>query len=417
MDGVSRQVYVTALSVDEALAQLGYRADDLVLSASRSERLPLDGMELTITTPKEIVLVSDGQQRVVSTTAATAGDLLAEQGIALSETDKTSLYLNQGLLNRMRLQVFRVQVKRGRRDHRGCRSRRSRPPTRTPSSATRRWSTPGVAGEQVTTVPRDRRRRRRDRPQGALDQVTVAPVAEQVTVGTKARPRRRASPTASTGTRWRSARPAATGRSTPATATTAALQFSSTWRVLGRLGYPTDSLRRRSRSPSGSCSSRATAAGQRVAAGSLLLGCSDSEHSTGAARRAAGSGRDPRAGPAARPAADQDARAELPARRQHDPPDRAHGRPAARRRRPRGRAGPRLADPRAAAGGRARRRRRDRPAAGRAAAGDRGRPPPRPGRPADRGDGRRAARPGAPRDRRRPRWWPTCRTTSPSRCC
>ena len=83
VDGVSRQVYVTALSVDEALGQLGYRAEGLVLSASRSERLPLQGMELTITTPKEIVLVADGQQRVVTTTAATAGDLLAEQGIAL----------------------------------------------------------------------------------------------------------------------------------------------------------------------------------------------------------------------------------------------------------------------------------------------------------------------------------------------
>ena len=43
VDGVSRQVYVTALSVDEALGQLGYRADDLVLSASRSERLPAPG--------------------------------------------------------------------------------------------------------------------------------------------------------------------------------------------------------------------------------------------------------------------------------------------------------------------------------------------------------------------------------------
>ena len=32
---------MTALSVDEALDQLGYRADGLVLSASRSERLPL----------------------------------------------------------------------------------------------------------------------------------------------------------------------------------------------------------------------------------------------------------------------------------------------------------------------------------------------------------------------------------------
>ena len=53
-------------------------------------------MELTIITPKDVVLVADGQERVVTTTAATAGDLLAEQGIALGETDRTSLDLDQG---------------------------------------------------------------------------------------------------------------------------------------------------------------------------------------------------------------------------------------------------------------------------------------------------------------------------------
>jgi resuscitation-promoting factor RpfB len=111
VDGVDREVFVTALSVDEALAQLGYREDDLVLSASRSERVPLSGMALTITRPKEIVLIADGKKRVVSTTAATAGDLLAEQGIALSASDKTSLYPEQILLDRMKLQVFRVTVK------------------------------------------------------------------------------------------------------------------------------------------------------------------------------------------------------------------------------------------------------------------------------------------------------------------
>ena len=47
---------------------------------------------------------------MVSTTAATAGDLLAEHGIALSGTDRTSLRLTQALLDRMRLQVYRVSV-------------------------------------------------------------------------------------------------------------------------------------------------------------------------------------------------------------------------------------------------------------------------------------------------------------------
>jgi uncharacterized protein YabE (DUF348 family) len=103
-------VYVTALSVDEALAQLGIRADGLVLSASRSERLPLQGMQLTITTPKTVVLLVDGQQKTLTTTAATAADLLREQGISLGPDDRTSLYPQQALLDRMRLQVFRVSV-------------------------------------------------------------------------------------------------------------------------------------------------------------------------------------------------------------------------------------------------------------------------------------------------------------------
>jgi len=111
VDGVDREVYVTALSVDEALAQLGYRGDDLVLSASRSERVPLGGMDLTITRPKNVVLIADGKKTTVSTTAATAGELLAEQGIALSDTDKTSLFPDQILLDKMKLQVFRVTIK------------------------------------------------------------------------------------------------------------------------------------------------------------------------------------------------------------------------------------------------------------------------------------------------------------------
>ena len=129
---------MTALSVDEALAQLGFRADDLVLSASRSERLPLQGMELTITTPKDIVLVADGQERVVTTTAATAGDLLAEQGIALSETDRTSLYLSQAPAEPHAPAGLPRAGQRGRRDRRGAVRDGSRPPTRTPSRATRR---------------------------------------------------------------------------------------------------------------------------------------------------------------------------------------------------------------------------------------------------------------------------------------
>ena len=187
VDGVSREVYVTALSVDEALGQLGFRADGLVLSASRDERLPLDGMELTITTPKDVVLVADGQERVVTTTAATAGDLLAEQGIALSGTDRTSLLLTQGLLDRMRLQVFRVSVSEV-TETVAIEHERVETPDPEALKGDEKVTAPGADGEKATvyrvTVVDGVETGR----EVLSSRVTREPVAEQVTVGTKAPP-------------------------------------------------------------------------------------------------------------------------------------------------------------------------------------------------------------------------------------
>jgi uncharacterized protein YabE (DUF348 family) len=184
--------------VDEALAQLGYRADGLVLSASRSERLPLQGMELTITTPKEIVLVSDGQERVVTTTAATAGDLLAEQGIALSETDRTSLYLGQGLLNRMRLQVFRVQVSES-TETAPLPFERVETPDPNVLEGTKTVTQPGVAGEQVSQVKVTVVDGAQTAREVLSTTVTRQPVPELVTVGTKPRP---TAPSVASGSVW-----------------------------------------------------------------------------------------------------------------------------------------------------------------------------------------------------------------------
>jgi uncharacterized protein YabE (DUF348 family) len=187
VDGVQREVYVTALSVDQALDQLGYRADDLVLSASRSERLPLDGMQLTISTPKDVVLVTDGKERVVSTTAGTAGELLAEQGLALSATDRTSLRLDQALLDKMRLQVFRVQVTE---IDVPSAIAPERVETADPNAfqGDETVTTAGVPGQQVTrfrvTVTDGVETGR----EALRTTVTKKPVPEQVSVGSKPRP-------------------------------------------------------------------------------------------------------------------------------------------------------------------------------------------------------------------------------------
>jgi resuscitation-promoting factor RpfB len=241
VDGVQKDVYVTALSVDEALDQLGFRAEDLVLSASRSERLPLRGMQLSITTPKDVTLVVDGQQRVVTTTAATAGDLLAEQGISLSETDRTSLYPTQALLDRMRLQVFRVQVSEVTET---TPIRHGRVETQDPNAyeGDETVTAPGVDGQQTTTY----RVTVTDGVETAREQlsttVTTPPVDEQVTVGTKERP---ADMPAADGLNWAALAKCESGGNPRAVSSSGKYrglyQFSlGTWQGVGGQGDPID---------------------------------------------------------------------------------------------------------------------------------------------------------------------------------
>ena len=240
VDGVAREVHVTALSVEEALEQLGFRSDELVLSASRSERLPLDGLELTISTPKDVTLVADGRTRVVTTTAATAGDLLVEQGITLAATDRTSLYPTQGLLPRMTLQVFRVRI--GEQEVRTP-IEHERVETPDPDAFTdeRTVTQQGVDGEQVTryrvTVVDGTETARVE----LSTAVTREPVEERVTVGTKKRPQ----PTPSAdGLNWAAVAQCESGgnpRAVNPAGYYGLYQFSlPTWESVGGTGNPID---------------------------------------------------------------------------------------------------------------------------------------------------------------------------------
>lgn len=239
LDGVEHEVYVTALSVDEALEQLGLRGDGLVLSASRSERLPLDGMSLRVITPKDVVLAVDGEERSITTTAPTAAELLAEQGIVLGETDRADVDLNQPLTSQMRVQVFRVQVQEV---------------SETVTLPFERVETPdpeALVGEKTVTVKGAEGRQTvtyritvTDGVETARETVgtTVdrAPVTEQVTVGTKPRPT--AAPAAD-GLNWAALAACESGGRPNAVSGTGKYhglyQFSvATWQAVGGSGLP-----------------------------------------------------------------------------------------------------------------------------------------------------------------------------------
>jgi uncharacterized protein YabE (DUF348 family) len=196
VDGVTRQVWVTATDVDDALAQLGLRGDGLVLSASRSQRVPLSGMQLSILTPKTVVLVVDGQTRSVSTTAGTVAALLTQQGITLGPQDRTSLQPGQELTDQARLQVFRVTTQQvvvtSAIPHRTVQTQDPGSPV-----GTQKVTQKGVDGQQATTFAVTYT----DGAETGRQQVSttvVKPAVDQlVTVGTQPAPAAPATPAGS----------------------------------------------------------------------------------------------------------------------------------------------------------------------------------------------------------------------------
>jgi len=87
IDGVDREVWTTARSVDEALAQLGMRTEGAALSISRSSAIGRDGLELSMRLAKTITIAADGAAEELTTTVVTVQDALDEAGLTLDAND------------------------------------------------------------------------------------------------------------------------------------------------------------------------------------------------------------------------------------------------------------------------------------------------------------------------------------------
>jgi uncharacterized protein YabE (DUF348 family) len=91
IDGQQREVWTTATTVEEALAELGQNPGAFALSADRSRDLPLDGLAVTAETIFATSL-ADGATPAVNLQSAanTVGDLLNEQRLTLGALDTVS---------------------------------------------------------------------------------------------------------------------------------------------------------------------------------------------------------------------------------------------------------------------------------------------------------------------------------------
>jgi uncharacterized protein YabE (DUF348 family) len=186
IDGGERDVWTTAPTVADALAELGYSTDDFS-SVSRDKRLPLSPTDIEVRTPKRVTVVHDGRTDGVTTTAGSVAQLLSDLRITVHPTDKLSVHATAKVTNGMAVKLQRVVIKTAVESH------------PLGYSTTRRSDASMYQGEtQVVTAGRS----------GAVAvtyrvvyidgklagktqvtrKVTAAPVTAVVKVGTKARP-------------------------------------------------------------------------------------------------------------------------------------------------------------------------------------------------------------------------------------
>ena len=112
VDGVEREVWSTALSVDEALEDMDIRAAGAELSVSRSLGIGRRGLEFEVRTAKDLTLVADGESKPFTTTAITVREALSDAGFTLAELDQVSPGLEERISDGLTLTVSRVVVEK-----------------------------------------------------------------------------------------------------------------------------------------------------------------------------------------------------------------------------------------------------------------------------------------------------------------
>lgn len=105
----TEQVWTTASTVDEALAQL-QMTDKAPVAASRASRLPLDGMELPVVSPRNVQIEDAGQTRLVRLAAPNVGALLEASGAPLQQSDAVIPAASTPIVDGMYIKVTRVRV-------------------------------------------------------------------------------------------------------------------------------------------------------------------------------------------------------------------------------------------------------------------------------------------------------------------
>jgi len=109
IDGQTREVWTTATTVEEALAELGQNPAAFKLSADRSRQIGVEGLAVTADTLYDAsVSVGGAAAAPVKSAAKTVGDFLTEQTIVLGAEDTVDPAVTTPLSNGLVITVARV---------------------------------------------------------------------------------------------------------------------------------------------------------------------------------------------------------------------------------------------------------------------------------------------------------------------
>jgi len=108
VNGVAKDVWVNADSVDQALAQLGYGSSELV-SVSRSKRLDAGVTDLTITSPKRVVIKADGKVNAVTSGGPTVAQAIKDAHLTIGAHDRLSAPRGSAIRNGEIITIERVK--------------------------------------------------------------------------------------------------------------------------------------------------------------------------------------------------------------------------------------------------------------------------------------------------------------------
>jgi len=195
LDGSEKTISTTAPDVAGLVTELGVASASSV-SAPKDAQLTVDGSFVSISTPKTVSIVADGNVSTATTTAATVEDVLEDAGVTLGINDRTSQPGNAHVVNNMVVKVSRVDT-----GQTAATTEDVKFETLTSESAEllkgeKKVTQEGAAGKVEKTyklVLVDGREASRTL---VSETVSVQPVTEKVTVGTKEKPAAPAAPAA-----------------------------------------------------------------------------------------------------------------------------------------------------------------------------------------------------------------------------